>query len=72
MSFVAMWLMAQKRIESWIYWIIVDALGIWLYFVKDVRFLALLYVVLLGMALNGWWKWHQAERNRRATRYLPA
>lgn len=62
MSFTAMWLMAQKRIESWIYWIIVDVIGIWLYYVKDVRFLSLLYVILLGMAINGLISWIQAAR----------
>ena len=41
MSFTAMWLMAQKRIESWYYWIIVDMIGIWLYYVKEVRFISL-------------------------------
>ena len=48
-----MWLMARKRIESWFYWIIVDMIGIWLYFVKDVKFVALLYVILLALAFNG-------------------
>lgn len=57
MSFTAMGLLAQKRIESWIYWIIVDAVGIWLYFVKDVRFISLLYVVLLFIAFNGLLSW---------------
>ena len=59
MSFVAMWLMARKRTESWVYWIIVDVIGIGLYFVKDVRFLSLLYVILLAMAINGLWTWHK-------------
>ena len=58
MSFTAMWLMAQKNIESWIYWIIVDLIGIWLYFVKDVRFISLLYVLLLLMAINGLRSWN--------------
>jgi nicotinamide mononucleotide transporter len=53
MSFVAMWLMIQRRIESWIYWIIVDVIGIGLYFVKDVKFVSLLYVIFLMMAMNG-------------------
>jgi nicotinamide mononucleotide transporter len=61
MSFVAMWLMARKHTESWVYWIIVDVIGIGLYFVKDVRFLSLLYVVLLIMAINGLWTWHKAS-----------
>lgn len=63
MSFSAMWLMAQKKIESWVYWIIVDSIGIWLYFVKDVRFISLLYVVLLVMAFNGLRQWHKSTQN---------
>ncbi|MDM8542610.1 nicotinamide riboside transporter PnuC [Desulfococcaceae bacterium HSG9] len=57
MSFTAMFLMAQKRIESWIYWIIVDVIGIGLYFVKNVKFLSLLYVILLVLAIKGFWVW---------------
>ena len=57
MSFVAMWLLARKRIESWVYWIIVDIIGIWLYFVKDVKFLSLLYVILLVIATKGFLEW---------------
>lgn len=60
MSFTAMWLMAKKKIESWIYWIVVDVIGIWLYFVKDVKFISLLYVILLVMAVNALRSWHKA------------
>jgi nicotinamide mononucleotide transporter len=49
MSFSAMWLMAQKRLESWGYWIVVDVIGIGLYYVQGVRFISLLYVILLGL-----------------------
>jgi nicotinamide mononucleotide transporter len=60
MSFSAMWLMAQKRTESWIYWIIVDMIGIWLYFVKDVKFVAALYGILLMMAFQGLRMWNKS------------
>jgi len=60
MSFVAMWLMAQKKTESWIYWIIVDVIGIGLYFVKDVKFISFLYVILLILAINGLRMWRKA------------
>lgn len=60
MSFSAMWLMAQKKIESWVYWIIVDAIGIWLYSIKGVKFVSLLYVILFIMAVNGLRMWHRA------------
>lgn len=61
MSFSAMWLMAQKRLESWAYWIIVDVIGIGLYYVQGVRFLSLLYVILLAMAINGLVGWLRAR-----------
>jgi nicotinamide mononucleotide transporter len=62
MSFTAMWLMAQKRIECWHYWIIVDVIGIWLYYVKGVKFISLLYVILLVMAVGGLISWHKARQ----------
>lgn len=67
MSFMAMWLMARKRTESWIYWIIVDMIAIWLYYVQEVRFISLLYVVLLGMAIYGFWTWHTSKPAENAT-----
>ncbi|MBW4462458.1 MAG: nicotinamide riboside transporter PnuC [Nodosilinea sp. WJT8-NPBG4] len=60
MSFTAMALMAVKRIESWLYWIVIDIIAIGLYYVKEVRFLSLLYVILLGIAMNGLVSWHRA------------
>ena len=59
MSFVAMWLMARRHMESWIYWIIVDVIGIGLYFSKGIMFVALLYVVLLVMASFGAYSWYR-------------
>jgi nicotinamide mononucleotide transporter len=62
MSFSAMWLLAQKRIESWVYWIIVDVIGIGLYYVQGVRFISLLYVILLIIATHGLMTWLRAAR----------
>jgi nicotinamide mononucleotide transporter len=62
MSFTATWLMIQKKVECWIYWIIVDVIGIGLYFAKDVKFVALLYVVLLVLAINGFRLWHRTSK----------
>ncbi len=63
-SFVAMWLLSKKRVESWIYWIVVDVVAIWLYYIKDVKFLSLLYVILLGIAINGWLTWRRSNSDR--------
>jgi nicotinamide mononucleotide transporter len=63
MSFTAMWLMVRKHIESWFYWIVVDVIGIGLYFAKDVKFISLLYVILLILAVQGLWSWHKATKS---------
>lgn len=65
MSFVAMWLMARKHIESWIYWIVVDVFGIWIYFAKDVKFISLLYILLLLLAIRGLMGWTSVKKRCR-------
>jgi nicotinamide mononucleotide transporter len=65
MSLVAMWWMARKRMESWIYWLVVDVIAIWLYTVKYVRFVALLDVVLTLIAARGLASWAAFARGRR-------
>lgn len=62
MSFVATVLMVRKKIECWYLWILVDVIGIWLYFVKDVRFISLEYVIFLILATGGFFKWRRIMR----------
>ncbi len=45
--------MLIKQIENWLYWTVVDIIGIGLYFTKGVMFVTLLYVILLFMAIRG-------------------
>lgn len=57
MSFVATILMARKRIECWYLWILVDIIGIWLYWTKGVKFISLEYVIFLVLATRGLFDW---------------
>jgi nicotinamide mononucleotide transporter len=57
MSFVAMYLTTTRKNEGWIYWIIVDIIAIWLYWIKDVRFVSIQYIFLLIMAIYGFINW---------------
>jgi len=66
MSFTAMWLMAKKRTESWVYWIVVDVIGIGLYYAKGVKFISLLYVLLLVLAIQGLLSWLRAIQEAAA------
>lgn len=58
-SMAAMYLLARKRLESWVLWVAVDAFCIVLYNLKGIRLIALEYVVFLGIALFGLWSWYR-------------
>ena len=55
--FVAMWLMAKRKIENWIYWIIGDIITVPLYFYKGLTFSSILYFILTIIAVYGYLAW---------------
>lgn len=57
MSFVATIYLAKRKIESWYLWIIVDVIGVWLYYQKGVVFISLLYFAFLLNAIKGYFVW---------------
>lgn len=62
MSFAATILMILRRVEAWILWVLVDVVAIWLYFVKEVPFIGFLYVIFLGIAINGYITWRRMSK----------
>ena len=54
---VAMWLMAIKKVENWIYWIIADVISIPLYFYKGLVFTSFQFTVFLIIAILGYIEW---------------
>ena len=55
--FVAMWLMARRKIESWIFWIIGDLITIPLYFHKGLTISSIQYIIFLILAVLGYISW---------------
>jgi len=56
-AFVAMWLMANKKIENWTFWIITNIFSIPLYFVKGYGFTGIQYTIFLILAFLGYKEW---------------
>jgi len=56
---VGMWLMARKKIENWIYWIIGDIISIPLYFYKDLALTSIQFTVFLVLAILGYLEWRK-------------
>lgn len=56
---VGMWLMARKKIENWIYWIVGDLISIPLYFYKDLALTSIQFTVFLVIAILGFVEWRR-------------
>ncbi|MBG6131962.1 nicotinamide mononucleotide transporter [Aquimarina sp. EL_43] len=61
--FVGMWLMAKRKIENWIFWIIGDIISVPLYFYKGFTFTSLQYVVFTIIAIFGYITWKKSLDN---------
>ena len=56
-SLLATYMSAQKWLENWLLWIFVNILYIALYIYKDLYLTALLYGLLIVLAVLGWLQW---------------
>ncbi len=63
LSIIATVLLAQKKIETWYLWIVVDLVCVCLFFKKGIVFLALEYLVFLGLATYGLLNWKKQLNN---------
>jgi nicotinamide mononucleotide transporter len=61
--FAAMWLMALKKIENWILWIIGNIVSIPLYFVKGYGFTGIQYFIFLILAIQAYKQWKKSLNN---------
>lgn len=55
--FVGMWLMARKKLENWIYWIVGDIISVPLYFYKGLTFTSFQYLLFTIIAVYGYKTW---------------
>jgi nicotinamide mononucleotide transporter len=67
---IAMWYMARKKIENWIYWIAGNVISIPLYFVKGLVFTSFQFTVFLVLAIMGLTNWillYKKDQQRSAS-----
>ncbi len=55
--FVGMWLMARRKIENWLFWIIGDIISIPLYLFKGLAITSFQYLVFTFIAIAGYIAW---------------
>jgi nicotinamide mononucleotide transporter len=56
-SVLATWLVARKVLENWLYWIVVDAVAVALYWSQGFHPTAALFVLYVIIAVRGYFAW---------------
>ncbi|MCL1075065.1 nicotinamide riboside transporter PnuC [Shewanella dokdonensis] len=51
------WLVAQKVLENWLYWVVIDLVSIYLYVSKGLMLTSLLFVLYVALAVGGYFLW---------------
>ena len=56
-SIIATYMVTKKVLENWLYWIVIDAVSIYLYFSRDLHLTSLLFVAYTIIAVFGYFSW---------------
>jgi len=65
--FIAMWLMARKKIEHWFFWITGNLISIPLYMAKGLGLTSLQYLIFTVIAIFGYIQWKKILNNKKIT-----
>ena len=57
LSVIATWMLARKKIENWLVWIVVDAFAAGLYLYKGLYPTTILFIIYTIMAVVGYYQW---------------
>src|SRR5690554_2200430 len=56
-SLVTTWMVARKIAENWLYWVVIDAIYVYLFLLKGFYLTAMLYTLFLIIAAYGYISW---------------
>jgi nicotinamide mononucleotide transporter len=62
-SLAATFMVTKKVLENWIYWIIIDAISVYLYFSRDLHLTAVLFLVFTILAIAGYMSWNRTYKS---------
>lgn len=58
-SVITTFLLIGRRLENWLYWIVIDAVYIWIYGSTGAVLFALMMLINIGMAIYGYLNWRK-------------
>ena len=64
-SIAATFMVTQRVLENWLYWIVIDIAAVFLYAAKDFYLTALLYLIFIILAVFGYLQWRRKYNLQR-------
>ena len=64
-SLSATYMVTQKILGNWLYWIVIDLVSIYLYAERDYYLTAVQYVLFTLLAIYGFWVWQQEYKRQK-------
>ena len=61
---ITTYMVAQKVLENWLYWLVIDTVAIYLFIDRELYLTALLMVVYVVLATIGWFMWLKEYRQQ--------
>ena len=56
---VTTWMVTQKILQNWLYWIVIDSICVWLYSERGLYLYAILFFAYTIIAIIGYYKWRK-------------
>lgn len=67
-SLYATYITVKKRLESWIFWIVIDLVSSYVYFIKELKVTSVLFFIYVVLAIYGYLEWKKAKTLQTQTR----
>ena len=67
LSFIAQWMIAKKKIENWLIWIVVNIMYIGIYSCKELWLYSTLFSIYLLLAISGYITWRKTLKMEAST-----
>lgn len=64
---ITTYMVAQKVLENWLYWVVIDLVAIYLYLDRELYLTALLMAIYVVLAVWGWFIWLKDYRKQEQT-----
>ena len=63
---ITTYMVTQKVLENWLYWLVIDTVAIYLYLDRELYLVAVQMLVYLVMAFFGWFMWRKEYQQQQA------